>query len=50
MAEQTDIWRAVAIALRAELAEHGYDPNSPAVRAYNHARNGRWDQAKEALS
>lgn len=35
-------WRAVAVALVSELVEDGYDPNSTAVQAYNHARNGRY--------
>lgn len=52
MAEHTwaDVWRAVAIALMSDLADRGAGPFSPAVRAYNHARNGRMAEAREALS
>jgi predicted secreted protein len=41
-------WREVAIALASELADTGIDPRSYALLAYNHARNGRMDEAVEA--
>jgi hypothetical protein len=47
-AHPLNVWRMVAIALMADLADAGADPLSPAVIAYNHARNGRWDEAFEA--
>lgn len=40
-------WRAVAVALMARLVEEVSDPYCPAVIAYNHARNGRFDDALE---
>lgn len=43
------VWRRVAITLMAELADHGYDPNSPAVAAYNLARNGRYHEALDLV-
>ena len=45
------VWRAVTVALTAELADHGtYVPSSPAVLAYSHARNGRMAEALEVLA
>jgi len=45
------VWRAVTVALAAELADHGtYVPSSPAVLAYSHARNGRMAEALEVLA
>lgn len=46
---EMEAWRAVAVALAAVIAENGYDPNSAAVRAYNHARNGRMAEALAVL-
>ena len=46
--DQMLVWRAVAIALASALADEVCDPTNPAVLAYNHARNGRWDEAAEA--
>ena len=46
-----EVWRAVTVALAAELADHGtYVPSSPAVLAYSHARNGRMAEALEVLA
>lgn len=44
-----DKWKEVAIALMSELADRGADPFSAAVRAYNHARNGRWNDVRQEL-
>jgi hypothetical protein len=49
-ARDADAWKAVAVALHAELVGRGYDPRSCAVQAYNHARNGRHLEALEVLS
>lgn len=51
MGVEVETWRMVAVALAAELADHGcYVPSRPAVLAYSHARNGRMAEALGVLA
>jgi hypothetical protein len=50
MGLEVEAWRMVAIALASELAEVGADSRCDAVRAYNHARNGRMTEALGVLT
>ena len=46
---EADGWKRVAVELNAYIADNVLDPNACAVHAYNHARNGRWAEARRWL-